>query len=554
MKHRIRRSCLVAGFLIPIALGSQSSVAQYIANFQTNVISAVTSNWSGTYYVGNTNFADSLIVLGGGILSDNSAYLGYGVGSSNNTVLVTDPGSVWSNGWDGLTVGYYGPGNSVVVSNGGQVISGEVYLGCDGNSSSNNSIVVTGCGSILTSDPSFVFAGCIAPGNRIVVSDGGQFAVPYGFSYIGYYQDLGWSSNNSVLVTGPGSRWAGETRLTVGGQNNDLVVSNGAWMTTDSGTIGDIDVTMTVAGTGSVWSNSGDILIGRAWGSNTCLMVKDGGEVMNSDTIVGWGGPYAGGPTFCNDNSVLVTGTGSVWSSTGTLTIGFGDNGVGNSLIISNGGVVIDDSSTIGFCAGCSDNYALVTGVGSVWSNLSSLVIDMYAEASSVVVSGGTLFATNVVIGAVSPPCNNMLRLDSGEVSIRNAAGNAALEIRYGELILNGGVLQADTLVITNPCASLIHTGGTMIVGSVILDPNTFRIVSVTPTGNDVLVTWRMGPGATNTLQATAGDGSGGYGTNGFTDIFVVTNNTTVGTVTNYLDIGAATNMPTRYYRARLVP
>ena len=34
----------------------------------------------------------------------------------------------------------------------------------------------------------------------------------------------------------------------------------------------------------------------------------------------------------------------------------------------------------------------------------------------------------------------------------------------------------------------------------------------------------------------------------------LVTNNTTAGTLTNYLDIGAATNKPSRYYRARLVP
>jgi len=63
-----------------------------------------------------------------------------------------------------------------------------------------------------------------------------------------------------------------------------------------------------------------------------------------------------------------------------------------------------------------------------------------------------------------------------------------------------------------------------------------------------------MGPGATNTLQATAGGGSGGYNTNGFTDIFIVTNNTMAGTVTNYLDVGGATNTSGRYYRARLAP
>ena len=39
---------------------------------------------------------------------------------------------------------------------------------------------------------------------------------------------------------------------------------------------------------------------------------------------------------------------------------------------------------------------------------------------------------------------------------------------------------------------------------------------------------------------------------NNFTDIFTVTN--TVSTVTNYLDVGAATNFPARYYRVRLLP
>jgi predicted outer membrane repeat protein len=79
-----------------------------------------------------------------------------------------------------------------------------------------------------------------------------------------------------------------------------------------------------------------------------------------------------------------------------------------------------------------------------------------------------------------------------------------------------------------------------------------FRVAEITRQGSDLLVTWTMGPGRTNALQATAGDTRGGYNTNNFSDIFTVTN--TVGTTTNYLDTGAATNVPARYYRVRLVP
>ena len=59
------------------------------------------------------------------------------------------------------------------------------------------------------------------------------------------------------------------------------------------------------------------------------------------------------------------------------------------------------------------------------------------------------------------------------------------------------------------------------------------------------------GPGKTNALQRTAG-ASGSFATNAFAAIFTATN--TVGTTTNYLDVGAATNVPAFYYRVRLVP
>ena len=83
-------------------------------------------------------------------------------------------------------------------------------------------------------------------------------------------------------------------------------------------------------------------------------------------------------------------------------------------------------------------------------------------------------------------------------------------------------------------------------------DPNSaFRITAVATEGSDLRVTWMMGPGKTNALQVTSGDDSGSY-SNNFADIFTVTN--TVGSSTNYLDSGATTNAPTRYYRVRLLP
>ena len=77
------------------------------------------------------------------------------------------------------------------------------------------------------------------------------------------------------------------------------------------------------------------------------------------------------------------------------------------------------------------------------------------------------------------------------------------------------------------------------------------RITSFSRESNNIRVTWTMGAGRTNALQVTSGTG-GSYTTNNFADHFIVTN--TVGSTTNFLDVGAATNASTRFYRVRLVP
>jgi hypothetical protein len=84
-------------------------------------------------------------------------------------------------------------------------------------------------------------------------------------------------------------------------------------------------------------------------------------------------------------------------------------------------------------------------------------------------------------------------------------------------------------------------------------DPTTnascFRIVSAIPTGNNLRITWSCGGGRTNVLQS-AGDLAGAWAN--VSPDFVLPNPGDVST--NYLDIGAITNAPTRYYRVRLVP
>jgi beta-glucosidase len=81
-----------------------------------------------------------------------------------------------------------------------------------------------------------------------------------------------------------------------------------------------------------------------------------------------------------------------------------------------------------------------------------------------------------------------------------------------------------------------------------------FRIISAVPQSNDVAITWTTAGAHTNAVQATAGDANGGYSTN-FADISgPIILQGTGDVTTNYLNVGAATNSLSRYYRVRLVP
>jgi T5SS/PEP-CTERM-associated repeat protein len=386
----MNRTGLILGLFLGIILASLPANAQYTADFQTNVISDVSSNWSGNYPVGSNTFADVLMVIYGGYISIDNGFIGYEINSSNNIATVySSPiagGGSWWNVRTNLFVGYNGAGNQLIIFDVGYAsVYSDLSIGYNA-SSSNNSVLVTHGGSALFVSNA-LYVGNNGPRNSLAITNSGQVKSSYG--YVGYNPS---SSNNLAVVSGSGSVWSNQSSIRIGKSAafNSLVISNAGRVIDNYGYLGGFhgsSNSVVVTGTNSVWNNSSDLNIGDFAGISNNLIIADGGKVISRDS-------YLNSSVQC----VRVTGPGSLWSNTSALYM----SGSKGSLIISNGGRVVG-YSYVGSDLGSSSNSVLVTGTNSVWDNhfnSGSLSIGYYGSRNSLVISdGGIVLDASGIIG-----------------------------------------------------------------------------------------------------------------------------------------------------------
>ncbi len=116
-----------------MAVAGASAPAQFSADYQTNVISGVVSNWAGDYIVGSNTVFDLLRVEESGLLSNAAGFIGYEGTATDNFAIVAGSGSVWSNA-DTLTVGRFSAGSVLTVSNGGRVVAHTLRIAAEAGS------------------------------------------------------------------------------------------------------------------------------------------------------------------------------------------------------------------------------------------------------------------------------------------------------------------------------------------------------------------------------------------------------------------------------------
>ncbi len=348
----------------------------------------VTNLWDlrpESLYVGSNTAGNAMTVVTGGIVENVGGYIGYQSGSTSNRVEVTGTNAVWSNSAS-LNVGSAGTDNELFIMNGGRVQNTYGAIGANSNAS-HNTVTVSGSGSVWSNSIS-LRVGSSGSDNELSITDGGVVQ-NNDWGVIG--SEVG-SDNNGVTVSGTGSVWSTSGIVLVGssGSGNAMTITNGGNVQSTGGYIG-LDVsapnnTVTVSSAGSIWSNSGSFYLGRE-ASGNAISITDSGCMK---TV----GGYIGYQSGSSNNTATVTGADSKWENSLTLILGlFGSS---NALSITEGGTVENIDGCVGHQAGGGNNTVMVSGGGSVWNNFGSLYVGGNSSGAgglnnSVTVSNGAV-------------------------------------------------------------------------------------------------------------------------------------------------------------------
>ncbi|AHF93976.1 hypothetical protein OPIT5_01750 [Opitutaceae bacterium TAV5] len=430
-----------------------------------------------------------------------------------------------------LHVGYYNPWNLLTVTGDSTGINTAGLV--IGENSDSNGVFLgrLAAWTVTASDTSALIVGNYGGGNVLSVTGGAKLVTGTAVNItIG-----AWSEGNRVEISGKdaagttASSWEYAGAITVGyfGGGNTLEIRDGATVTaqvTSADTATYIGYAsdgnaVTVSGAGTVWnatasgSTPGGLYVGYG-GSDNILTISDGAVV---ESRLG-GGTYTtdkrniiGFEQDATGNKVIVDGEGSRWD---TLNVTVGYEGSGNSLEITNGGMVNNNFTFLylGAWAGSENNTIKVSGEGSELIT-SHLQIGGGGETPSLRIPGGG-------------SDNRLEILDGG--AVRVTTNNATIHIG------SGAESRGNSVLVSGP-------GSTLTMASTGTDAITTLLVGAY--GDDNLLEIKNG-GVVNSLGGTIGywqywDGGGAYAAGMSTDNrALVTGKDSAWNMTGALNVG----------------
>ena len=237
MKSRIQWM----GIMAAMALVAGALLARAEDNTTNIVNSGNEINSSGEYTWGANGCNNVLIITNGGMVSSVTGYIGKDASANNNTVIISGTGSLWSVG-TGFDIGDRSSGNKVYINNGARARSTAAYLGYYGGAN-DNAVHVSGAGSTFNVGEG-LFIGNGGSGNSLTISDGGNV-------YSGEGATIGPGPKSLAIINGTSSVWTASGGIAVGGEPGSCLKMNGGTVSgsilvksgstlTGSGTVGSV--------------------------------------------------------------------------------------------------------------------------------------------------------------------------------------------------------------------------------------------------------------------------------------------------------------------------
>jgi len=463
----------------------------------------LTIGWQGTGSVSVDGAGSKLSAIGYTSLGD--------MGAASMTLA---HGADFTAG-DIVVLGLNSSGNASLAINSGSTVSvaKDVQVGWQGT----GTLSVDGLGSTLQVVNGGLFAGWKGTGT-INVTNGGTINTN-GWAAVGDQA----GSHGAMTVDGPGSQFNLTGGMTVGNQGTGTLdithggtVNTTGWGTQVGGAAGSSG-TVTVDGTGSTWTNSGDLLVG--WAGTGSLAVSNGGAL--STHVLTVGGDFSSGVgqgtlAISNGGTVnsfdglignssgstgkaTVDGAGSVWNISTDLEVGLSGAGSSGTLDIKNGGAVtvgsslgiglngstgavtVDSAGSLSVVGGIALGYAstgpgtlAITNGGSVSTSYGAIAATAGSVGSLTVDGLGSTWTTSDHLNVGESGTGSLVITHGGavsSVSVTVAANGGST----GTVTVDGGTLNTSSLT--------INTGGTVNFNSTSLTAGAINSSTLTNAG-----------------------------------------------------------------------
>ncbi|HEY6166849.1 MAG TPA: hypothetical protein VI454_02330, partial [Verrucomicrobiae bacterium] len=396
----------------------------------------------GDNFGGNNNVA---VVAGADSTWSNNAALFVGFDSSSNRLVVSNGGTVFASNAVYLGLDSVATNNRITIDGGTLRVANVAGTGIfdirRGTNVLNSGLIDVDQLMMTNTAGKFQFKSGTLITRGGVISNGtipttSTFRVGGATNATGAVWDVRIGINPMLL---DGTLYVGDGSVS----NCQMLITNGQRLVQigNSGYSGCSQVQhgakVVVAGSGSSW------ITGCATINEASLLV-----VSNGATVADYQGRVDG---YFASSLAIVTGSGSLWTNSDMLEIG--KSGSRNQLVVSDGGTVISGHGIIGSNSDVSLNRALVTGAGSVWSN-DYLILGYQGSRNELAVSnGGTICASSGLTVSLdsSYARGNVVRNDGGNIIVTNSAGTAAFYLGNGTLIADAGLTKADSFFVEGP-------------------------------------------------------------------------------------------------------